>query len=82
MPKTREEHKQELAKKICPILSLTPSGQDDRRCLDEKCAWWDDDCDQCSIRRLASLVDQAEARAIDAIDDDKCRETRELFKGI
>jgi len=70
-----EDHKEELLayrkemeaiwdserklKKFCPIFSLADEGFN-RECFGEPCAWWDEVCNQCSIRRLASLVDVAE----------------------
>jgi hypothetical protein len=45
--------------RICPLSPMTRYRE--RLCLRNECAWWDEDCDQCSIRRLASLVDRAES---------------------
>ncbi len=38
---------------VCPLVK-------GRLCCHTDCAWWDEDAEQCAVRRLAGLADHAE----------------------
>lgn len=47
-----------MSKKICPLLAIgaVVSRADNEPCVGEKCAWWSEKFDECSIPSLFSLL--------------------------
>lgn len=48
--------------KYCPIISYQKKYSDERTCMEEVCAWWDEERGQCCIKT------QALAAAADPLD--------------
>lgn len=44
----------------CPLATTTREKKFLYECLRAACAWWDENANQCAVRRLAGLVDLAE----------------------
>jgi len=42
---------------FCPLVALmTPTATKGRRCLRERCAWWDGGNEQCAIKTIADQL--------------------------
>jgi hypothetical protein len=42
--------------KFCPIMSFQKQYNDEERCMDEACAFWDEERGQCCIKTMALAV--------------------------